>query len=490
MKKLPLVLLATLLWGCASVETEAEKTPEQPSAVVLSQLPVSSALGGSDPLEGFNRTVFYGVDFFYYYLYRPVGYIYGSIMPRYGIRMINNATGNLEFPRRFLSSLLQGELTWAGTEFLRFLTNSTIGIGGLFDPARYWFDLQEHNEDFGQAFARWGIGQGCVLQLAFSSNIRDAVGMAFDYVTDIKSYFYGGQAFTFLNRGLDAFGQYDVVRQSTFDSYQAFKDYQQMIRYWQVNNFAPQTCYVELDENGRSGQSDKTSATPKSGLHKLPEYYSQTPEIDTLRAAWMRPSMESIWSRLSFFNSDFANQARCGSVEIAPEREISYRYWLCPNVPQAPLVVILPGLGGFNTADTAQALAELCVKNNLSALIVSNTMTWEFAEAFDSPMGYAPEDAEKLEMLLGKVLQDLAQEETEYKPAGLMLMGYSQGALNALFMLDRQRRKLGDLKFDRVLAINPPVDMLKALNTLDGYMRSMDEERVEKALPQLLEAAG
>ena len=483
-----LLLCLALGSGCASSREVAEQTAE-PEKMVVSRLPVSSYLGGSDPLEGFNRTVFYGVDFFYYYIYRPVGYIYGSIMPRYGVEMINNATDNVEFPRRFLSSLLQGRFSWAGTEFLRFLCNSTIGIAGLFDPARHWFDLHAHNEDFGQAFAAWGIGNGFVLQLAGPSNLRDGIGMIFDYAADIKSYFYGGQAFTFLNRGMDPFGQYDMLRQSTFDSYQALKDYQLMTRYLQVHNWQCPPVEVNLDEKGQL--SDRGAANDKRSDQTviLEDYYPQQLEIDTLRSAWLRPSYDSFWTRLSFFNHDFVNSAEVRNVQIANDREVSYRYWLCGK-PGAGLVVILPGLGGFNNALTTQALAELCVNKQLNVVSISNNMTWEFAEAFDVPPGYTPADAAKLEEILQKVLIDLQQHEQSVAVDKPMLLGYSQGALNALFLLDRQRKGISKLAYQKVLAINPPVDLWRSLTVLDDFMRSMDDRPLEDAVQQLLDGAG
>ena len=321
-----------LSWQAAASDTQtvepvAEKVAETVT-VPFSQLPLNSYLGGNDPLEGFNRTVFYVGDTFFYYIYRPVGYVYGSIMPRFGIGLVNNFTYNLEFPRRFLSSALQAEFSWAGTEFLRFLANSTIGIAGFFDPATHWFDLPKHDEDFGQAFASWGIGDGFTLQMALSGNLRDAVGSIFDYAVDIKSYFYGGQAFTMLNRGLDPFDSYDAVRQSSFDSYQMLKEYQQLMRYCQINNIKPMPMEVKVDAQGNV--IGLTARTPEPGekITRLHDFNTQSPEIDTLRSGWFVPAKASMWSRLSFWNTDFNRLSSVRSVEIAPERKMSYRYWL------------------------------------------------------------------------------------------------------------------------------------------------------------------
>ena len=49
---------------------------------------------------------------------------------------------------------------------LRFTINTTIGIFGLFDPASS-MGLTEHDEDFGQTLAVWGVKEGPYLMLPF-----------------------------------------------------------------------------------------------------------------------------------------------------------------------------------------------------------------------------------------------------------------------------------------------------------------------------------
>jgi len=491
------------LAGCATVsesekssaaETAGQggvKSPE--AAIPLSHTAVSTYLGGRDPIEGVNRSIFYCVDFFYYWLYRPVGYVYGSIVPRPAVNCINNFTDNLEFPRRFLGSLLQAKFTGGGIELLRFLSNSTIGIGGLFDPAWYWFGLPRQDEDFGQAFAAWGIGPGCVLQLHSSTNVRDAVGMIFDYAVDIKSYFYGGQAFTFLNRGLNIFGQYETARRSTFDSYQTLKDYQLLVRRIQLDDafsHAPRKVAAGPVRQGRD----------EAGRERLPEYYSQGSPVDTLRSDWLRPGEDWWWVRLSFWNRNFARLAETG--EVTPEADgkpVQYRFWLRENDPHAPLVVILPGVGGHNSAATAVALAELCHRAGMAAVTVSNPMNWEMVEAFPgTPPGYGPDDVKNLRKVLRQVVAALKQEKvaTEegkrpFAPSRVMALGYSQGGLNALLLAARDEREAArERLFDRYVAVNPPVDLLKALDRLDEAFRALDDRSREEAFGSMLEGAG
>ncbi len=70
------------------------------------------------------------------------------------------------------------------------MINSTIGIGGLFDPASAW-GLENHKEDFGQTLGYWGVPPGpyLVLPLIGPSNPRDAVGMAADSAARVYPFF-------------------------------------------------------------------------------------------------------------------------------------------------------------------------------------------------------------------------------------------------------------------------------------------------------------
>ena len=81
---------------------------------------------------------------------------------------------------RSVSCLLQGKFGKAGTETKRFLINSTLGIGGLGDPAKEEYDLRPVNEDLGQTLGVWGWNSRIYLFLPIigPSSERDALGRA------------------------------------------------------------------------------------------------------------------------------------------------------------------------------------------------------------------------------------------------------------------------------------------------------------------------
>jgi len=180
----------------------------------------------NDPIEGFNRVMYhvnYGLAM---YLIRPIAIGYSSVMPKYGIQRMKNMTDNLGFLTRTFSCLLQGRCGDGGEEFLRFLSNTTMGVAGFWDVADPLFGFKQHDEDFGQAFASWGIGPGCYLLLPCQgpSTGRDAVGLIFDYAFDAKTYLYGGQSFALLNSTALYFEEVKRLNDSNRDPYKFMKD--------------------------------------------------------------------------------------------------------------------------------------------------------------------------------------------------------------------------------------------------------------------------
>ena len=100
--------------------------------------------------------------------------------------LVINAGANLSLPGKVANSLLQGRPEPAIKNFFRFAVNSTLGIGGLLDPAGTDFGLPEHDTDFGETLAVWGVPEGAYLELPVlgPSTQRDAAGKVVDLVID------------------------------------------------------------------------------------------------------------------------------------------------------------------------------------------------------------------------------------------------------------------------------------------------------------------
>ena len=139
----------------------------------------------SDPLEPVNRVIDRFNDKVDRWLLKPLATGYERTIPAPVRRSVNNFFANLGEPLTLVNDLLQGKLRQGAQDGLRFTFNTTFGIGGLFDVASH-MDLPRHQEDFGQTFGRWGIGEGWYLVLPFlgPSNIRDGIGLFGDYALD------------------------------------------------------------------------------------------------------------------------------------------------------------------------------------------------------------------------------------------------------------------------------------------------------------------
>jgi phospholipid-binding lipoprotein MlaA len=130
-----------------------------------------------DPLEPINRVSYKINDVGDRYLLRPVAKVYDRITPQFLKIGINNFFDNIEYPRVIINDFLQGKFAQGTVDTGRFLVNSTVGVGGLFDPAKD-LGLRVHDEDFGQTFAVWGIPAGpyLVVPLFGPRTLRHAFG--------------------------------------------------------------------------------------------------------------------------------------------------------------------------------------------------------------------------------------------------------------------------------------------------------------------------
>jgi len=136
-----------------------------------------------DPLSSYNKVMTKVNDYFYINALEPVVNGYAQIFSHEVRSSLHNFFNNLYSPISIVNNLLQFEVVDAAEEIARFALNSTIGIGGLFDPAKTNFNLEAHTEDFGQTLGVWGVGSGfhIVLPLFGPSNLRDSLGIFADY---------------------------------------------------------------------------------------------------------------------------------------------------------------------------------------------------------------------------------------------------------------------------------------------------------------------
>lgn len=142
-----------------------------------------------DPWEKFNRSMFTFNDTLDRAIAKPVAKGYKKVTPQFVRTGVSNAITNLDTVSTIVNGLLQGKVRQAGRDSARFLLNSTLGLGGLFDPASA-AGLELNEEDFGQTLGKWGVQSGPYLMLPFfgPSTVRDAIARLPDQYTYPVNY--------------------------------------------------------------------------------------------------------------------------------------------------------------------------------------------------------------------------------------------------------------------------------------------------------------
>jgi phospholipid-binding lipoprotein MlaA len=234
--------LAALVWSTAA---PANAGSDRTVAGLGSHAPVTSAaidpdplfdeafeIGPAawDPIEPANRAFFSfnrGVDLV---VLDPIARAYKFLVPQPGRRAVRRVFRNLNSPSVFVNDLMQLRLRDAGETLGRFVLNSTVGIGGLFD-AGIEAGWEPHHSDFGQTLALWGVGNGpyLVLPLFGPSTTRDGFGNLVDRMFQPLTYFlgFGTQLVLGTGIGISAYEAHAVqltaLEESSVDFYAALR---------------------------------------------------------------------------------------------------------------------------------------------------------------------------------------------------------------------------------------------------------------------------
>lgn len=204
----------------------------------------------NDPMEPMNRYFFELNNAADELLMKPLAGWYYIALPNFAQDGIRNAINNVRTPVILANDLFQGDLERAGTTFGRFLVNTTLGLGGLFDIAEK-MGMERHDEDFGQTLAVAGVGEGpyLVLPLIGPSNPRDAFGRVVDAFLDPMTYltFFtnvgwinttrtGLDLVDFRARNLDAI---DQIKKGSLDYYATVRSLYRQRRADEISNGNP-----------------------------------------------------------------------------------------------------------------------------------------------------------------------------------------------------------------------------------------------------------
>jgi phospholipid-binding lipoprotein MlaA len=215
-----------------------------------------------DPWERMNRLTYRFNDRLDRALTKPVARAYRRVTPQPVQTGVSNFFVNLGYPVVMVNDLLQGAFRAFLNDTARLLLDTTLGIGGVLDPATA-AGLDRNDRDFGQTLGKWGAKSGpyLVLPLFGPSDVRDAFGRAGDIFSDPRHYIDNDS----LSYGLWAVGVVDArarlldveaVVESAYDPYAFVRNAYLQNRSFKVSGHSASEDEQEeklLEESGVEG---------------------------------------------------------------------------------------------------------------------------------------------------------------------------------------------------------------------------------------------
>ena len=478
---------------------------------------------GEDKFEGFNRKMFNLNSKLNKFIARPVHILWSSIMPKYGIDRIQSVYNNIEYPKRLASCLLQKDFAGVKSETKRFITNTTLGLGGLFDAADKVFKIKPVSENMDQALCKCKMKQGhyIVLPILSSSCPRSLLGRLIEAALD-PSVYLASPLTSIIKGGFvinkTSFMQpiakmiesnyadpYDIAKKLYgMESYIKSKDLdrkdllsteaklysQDIIANTSLENSEDIKSTIQqiLDEEAvLAGMDELAKNSSVASAYNLTadiwlnDFKAQSPVVDSMRTALFdSPDLnKSIWNELSIWNRSFSKRIKSDTIGIFPDRdEYKFRYILQKD-KTAPLAIFYPSVGEGVNSHHSTVFAKIFYDAGYSVLIQGSHFQWEFAKSM--PEGYCPglpaRDADNLKLVTGKIIKKLEQEEKcDFK--NKILVGTSFGAMATLFLADKESKN-NTLGISKYIAISPPIELVYAIKQADKNSENFDYDSLE-----------
>jgi phospholipid-binding lipoprotein MlaA len=217
-----------------------------------------------DPWEPFNRRVHAFNNVVDRHVATPLAKAYVKVVPRRARLGVGNFFNNFGQPISALNSLLQGKPKQAAKALGRFALNTTLGFGGLLDPASQ-VNLPNHSEDFGQTLGVWGWKRSRYVELPLFGprTVRDVFGLVGDaplaplhqVQSDPTRIFLQGLQLVDIRTQLFAV---DSMREGATDDYALVRDAWLQRRRYQIFGDRQQKRDDSLPEYLREDQSNPT----------------------------------------------------------------------------------------------------------------------------------------------------------------------------------------------------------------------------------------
>lgn len=524
-KTLALILITITIFNthaCYSGDTSLSKYPDYAYEYV-----------GNDRFEGFNRKMFSLNSNLNKYALKPMHILWTSIMPQYGIDRLQYMTNNIEYPIRLMSSLIQKDFKTSGKETIRFLTNSTLGLGGMFDPAKHIFKFEQSGDRMEQALASTKLKSGPYLVVPglMATCPRDLCGKALNTAFNPTSYIAtpilaAVKAGLLLNRSTYMQPILKMIESTYADPYDITKKLYGIESHIKASNLDTKEVLdtdidiFDKDENGIESVELEEYTSPKELISKdtsknneelsiskivnagedvdnlilksynsknsklmadelLESYNPQNPVTDSMRTALFElPNInKSMWNEMSIWNRSFSKKIKTSEVNITPERE-NYKFrYILQKTKSSPLAIIFPSIGEGISSSHSTILTKLFYDAGYSVIIEGSAFQWEFAQSM--PADYRPgnpsNDADYLKILTGKIIKHLEQEEKIQFNQERVIIGTSFGALTALFVGNKEHTN-NTLHITKYISICPPVELVYAMNVIDKYTSEWNKD--------------
>lgn len=474
---------------------------------------------GEDKLEGFNRKMFNLNSKLNKFVARPIHILWASIMPQYGMNRIQSAYNNIEYPKRLASCILQKDGKGIKNETIRFLANSTVGLGGMFDPASKFLKIKPTNENMEQALCKCKMKSGTymVMPVLNACTPRSLCGRTLEAALD-PSVYLASPITALVKFGLmvnrtSYMQPIAKMLESTYaDPYDIQKKLYGIENYIKNSNLdrqdllATEAKLVDTEDNEIAQEVDSfiksktddslTGAAAniddienleiikKEPLKPdiiLSDYNSQSPIVDSMRTALFdNPEInKSIWNELSVWNRSFAKRIKTASISIIPERE-EYRFrYIMQKDKNSPLIILYPSVGEGCQTYHNTVFSKMFYDEGYSVVMLGSHFHWEFVKSLEK--GYCPGvpsvDADNLKLVTLKILNQL-ENKYDCKFKDKIIVGTSFGALSSLFVAEKESKNntLGVSKF---IAISPPVELVYAVEQLDKNSEELENNTPE-----------
>ena len=230
-------------------------------------LPPGSKRDPRDPWERLNRTSYKINDSLDRAIVKPVAKGY-THLPHPVQSGVHNFFDNLQTPVVIVNDLLQGQVKSFFSDIGRFLFNTTVGLGGLFDPATA-AGMEKNDRDFGQTLGKWGVPKGpyLVIPVFGPYDVRDGIGtLTVDTFANPRNYttFWVNTSLWLVN-GVDRRARLlplDATIQSAYDPYAFIRNAYLQNRDFKVNGQSQTEEEQEQKLMDEAAQDEGDSGTP------------------------------------------------------------------------------------------------------------------------------------------------------------------------------------------------------------------------------------